>query len=153
MSTSSISPVWVAPRTLSRRSTNCPNSSILVRLSLLWSPRFLCVCVGEGFPSHAERAVKKVVNKTSPNDNICILLVSCYANAEKLDHTLRLIGETRRGEFEPGLDAYNAVLNYVSRLCHKDSVRTVEAEFLVDTKANAIPCDAGTFLVLITNPI
>jgi hypothetical protein len=77
-----------------------------------------------GFPSHAERAVKKVVNETSPNDNICILLVSSYANAEKLDHTLRLIGETRRGEFEPGLDAYNAVLNYVSRLCHKDSLRT-----------------------------
>ncbi|CAN6199734.1 unnamed protein product [Urochloa humidicola] len=108
----------------------------------------------EGFPSHAERAAKKVANEIFPDDNICTLLVSGYANAGKLDHALRLIGETRRGGFEPGLDAYNAVLDCVCRLCRKkDPLRmAVEAEkFLVDMEANGIPRDAGTFRVLITN--
>ncbi|GJN11100.1 hypothetical protein PR202_ga29266 [Eleusine coracana subsp. coracana] len=107
-----------------------------------------------GFPSHAERAVKKVANEIFPDDNICTLLVSGYANAGKLDHALRLIGETRRGGFQPGLDAYNAVLDCVCRLCRKkDPLRmSAEAEkFLVDMEANGIPRDAGTFRVLITN--
>ena len=34
----------------------------------------------EGFPSHAERAAKKVANEIFPDDNICTLLVSGYAN-------------------------------------------------------------------------
>jgi pentatricopeptide repeat protein len=82
------------------------------------------------------------------------LLVPGYANAGKLDHALRLIGETRRGGFQPGLDAYNAVLDCVCRLCcKKDPLRMpLEAEkFLVDMEANGIPRDAGTFRVLITN--
>jgi pentatricopeptide repeat protein len=107
-----------------------------------------------GFPSYAERVVKKVANEIFPDDDICTLLVSGYANAGKLDHALRLIAETRRGGFQPGLDAYNAVLHCVCRLCRKkDPLRmTVEAEkFLVDMEANGIPRDAGTFRVLITN--
>ncbi|KAL6841966.1 hypothetical protein ACP4OV_028478 [Aristida adscensionis] len=108
----------------------------------------------EGFPFHAERAVKKVANEIFPDDEICTLLISGYASAGKLDHALRLIGETRRGGFQPGLDAYNAVLDCVCRLCRKkDPLRMpVEAEkFLVDMEANGIPRDAGTFRVLITN--
>ncbi|KAG8079816.1 hypothetical protein GUJ93_ZPchr0007g5331 [Zizania palustris] len=108
----------------------------------------------EGCPSHAERVVKKVANEIFPDDNICTSLVSGYANAGKLDHALRLIGETRSGGFQPGLDAYNAVLDCICRLCRKkDPLRmSVEAEkFLVDMEANGIPRDAGTFRVLITN--
>jgi pentatricopeptide repeat protein len=80
-------------------------------------------------------------------------LCSGYANAGKLDQALRLIGETRRGGFQPGLDAYNAVLDCVCRLCCKDPLRMpLEAEkFLVDMEANGIPRDAGTFRVLIAN--
>ncbi|KAL6656919.1 hypothetical protein ACP70R_004699 [Stipagrostis hirtigluma subsp. patula] len=108
----------------------------------------------EGFPSHAERTVKKVANEIFPDDEICTVLISGYANAGKLDDALRLIGETRRGGFQPGLDAYNAVLDCVCWLCRKkDPLRMpVEAEkFLVDMEANGIPRDAGTFRVLITN--
>ncbi|KAF0907221.1 hypothetical protein E2562_015728 [Oryza meyeriana var. granulata] len=108
----------------------------------------------EGWPSHAERAVKKVANEIFPDDNICTLLVSGYANAGKLDHALRLIGETRRGGFQPGLDTYNAVLDCVCRLCRKKDPLRMPAEaekFLVDMEANGIPRDAGTFRVLITN--
>uniref|UniRef100_M8BTH0 Pentacotripeptide-repeat region of PRORP domain-containing protein n=1 Tax=Aegilops tauschii TaxID=37682 RepID=M8BTH0_AEGTA len=108
----------------------------------------------EGFPQLAERAVKKIAHEIFPDDNICTLLVSGYADAGKLDHALRLIGETRNGGFQPGLDAYNAVLDCVCRLCRKkDPLRMpVEAEkFLVDMEANGIPRDAGTFRVLIKN--
>ncbi|KAB8106268.1 hypothetical protein EE612_040527 [Oryza sativa] len=108
----------------------------------------------EGWPSHAEGAVKKVANEIFPDDNICTLLVSGYANAGKLDHALRLIGETRRGGFQPGLDAYNAVLDCICRLCRKKDPLRMPAEaekFLVDMEANGIPRDAGTFRVLITN--
>jgi hypothetical protein len=71
----------------------------------------------------------------------------------KLDHALRLVGETCRGRLQPGLDAYSAVLDCVCRLCHKDPLRMpMEAEkFLVDMEANGIPRDAGTFRVLTTN--
>uniref|UniRef100_A0A0E0AME3 Pentacotripeptide-repeat region of PRORP domain-containing protein n=1 Tax=Oryza glumipatula TaxID=40148 RepID=A0A0E0AME3_9ORYZ len=108
----------------------------------------------EGWPSHAEGAVKKVANEIFPDDNICTLLVSGYANAGKLDHALRLIGETRRGGFQPGLDAYNEVLDCICRLCRKKDPLRMPAEaekFLVDMEANGIPRDAGTFRVLITN--
>lgn len=108
----------------------------------------------EGFPQLAERAVKKVAHEIFPDDNICTLLVSGYADAGKLDHALRLISETRNGGFQPGLDAYNAVLDCVCRLCRKKDplLMPVEAEkFLGDMEANGIPRDAGTFRVLIKN--
>ncbi|XP_047066271.1 pentatricopeptide repeat-containing protein PNM1, mitochondrial [Lolium rigidum] len=108
----------------------------------------------EGFPQLAERAVKKVAHEIFPDDNICTLLVSGYADAGKLDHALRLIGETRNGGFQPGLDAYNAVLDCVCRLCRKKDPLRMPAEaekFLIDMEANGIPRDAGTFRVLIKN--
>ncbi|XP_072990632.1 small ribosomal subunit protein mL104 (rPPR9) [Typha latifolia] len=107
-----------------------------------------------GYPGHAERAVKQFADEIFPNDEICTTLIRGWSAAGKLDEALRLLGEARRGGFDPTTPAYNSILDCVCRLCRKKDPLRLQAEaerFLLDMEAAGIPRDAETFRVLITN--
>ncbi|XP_010939201.1 small ribosomal subunit protein mL104 (rPPR9) [Elaeis guineensis] len=107
-----------------------------------------------GFPSHAERAVKRYADEIFPDEEICTALIRGWSAAGKLDEARRLMGEMLRGGFELGTPAYNSILDCVCRLCRKKDPLRLKPEadkLLVEMEASGIPRDAETFRVLISN--
>ncbi|KAK7292154.1 hypothetical protein RIF29_07887 [Crotalaria pallida] len=108
----------------------------------------------KGFASHAERMVKDLAKEFFPDQRTCDLLIKGWCINGKLEEARRLAGDIYRGGFELGVDAYNAMLDCVCKLCReKDPFRLhSEAEkVLVEMESYGVPRNVETFNVLITN--
>ncbi|XP_051115936.1 pentatricopeptide repeat-containing protein PNM1, mitochondrial [Andrographis paniculata] len=107
-----------------------------------------------GFASYAEKMVKSLANEFFPDEYICDALIMGWCVDEKLDEAKRLVEEMRRGGFEIGTNAYNAILDCVCRLCRKKDPFRLQGEaedVLIEMERNGVPRDVDTFNVLITN--
>ena len=108
----------------------------------------------KGFASYAEKMVKGLANEFFPDEATCDLLIDGWCVKGKLDEAQRLAAEMYRGGFELGVNAYNAMLDCVCKLCRqKDPFRLhSEAEkVLVEMEYRGVPRNVETFNVLITN--
>ncbi|KAK7330273.1 hypothetical protein VNO77_24463 [Canavalia gladiata] len=108
----------------------------------------------KGFASCAEKMVKDLAREFFPDEATCDLLIKAWCVNGKLDEARRLAGEMYRGGFEIGVEAYNAMLDCVCKLCReKDPFRlhSEAEEVLVEMEHHGVPRNVETFNVLITN--
>lgn len=107
-----------------------------------------------GYASCAEKMVKSLANEFFPDEHMCDLLIKGWCIDGKLDEARRLAREMYRGGFEIGVNAYNAILDCVCRLCRKKDPFKMQLEanqVLVDMDAAGVPRNLDTFNVMINN--
>lgn len=108
----------------------------------------------KGFASYAERMVKDLAKEFFPDEATCDLLIKGWCFHGKLEEARRLAGEMYRGGFQLGVEAYNAMLDCVCKLCRKKDPFRLQSEaekVLVDMDCYGVPRNVETFNVLITN--
>ncbi|MED6173501.1 hypothetical protein PIB30_060081 [Stylosanthes scabra] len=108
----------------------------------------------KGFASYAEKMAKNLAKEFFPDEGMCDMLIRGWCVKGKLEEAERLAGEMYRGGFELGVDAFNAMLDCVCKLCReKDPFRFhSEAErILVEMESCGVPRNVETFNVLISN--
>lgn len=107
-----------------------------------------------GFASYAEKMVKDHAKEFFPDEATCDLLITGWCVDGKLEEARRLAGEMYRGGFEPGVGAYNAMLDCVCKLCRQKDPFGLQSEaekVLVEMDYHGVPRNVETFNVLITN--
>ncbi|KAE9609658.1 hypothetical protein Lal_00006703 [Lupinus albus] len=108
----------------------------------------------KGFASHAEKMVKDLANEFFPDQPTCDMLIKGWCADGKLKEAYRLAREMYRGGFGLGVDAYNAILDCVCKLCRKNDPFRLQSEaekVLVEMDYHGVPRNVETFNVLITN--